>query len=131
MTEFGERVRGRLKALGYWKDDRPDVGRFSLDRGYIPSYIYRWVAGQVPRGASLLRLAADLGVSVEWLLAVPPRRLTKPAPPSDGATRTAAPTGTGRRGSERELCHLRLAARRWLYRLGYPSPTWRPVAVRT
>lgn len=91
---FGHRVTERLRALGYWKDGRPDIGRFSTEKGYIPSYVYRWRAGEVPRGVMLFRLAADLGLSAEALLLGAPdgdgdgesparrRRPTMPAGPA-------------------------------------------------
>src|SRR2546426_326760 len=42
MSRFpgvGQRVRQRLRALGYWKDGRPDVGRFCSERDYRPQYL--------------------------------------------------------------------------------------------
>ena len=71
---LSERVRGRFQELGYWKDGRPDVGRFCEEYGYQSSYVYRWLRGETPRGIRLIRLARDLGVSVEWLLGSPPLR---------------------------------------------------------
>lgn len=70
---FGERVRERLRATGYWnaEKNRPDVIRFGLERQYVHSYIYRWLKGETPRGPELVRLAQDLGVSVEWLVGRP------------------------------------------------------------
>jgi hypothetical protein len=70
--DFGERVRGRLKALGYVKNGRLDVNGFSVEKGYIPSYVYRWAKGEVPRGQALIRFARDLKVSPEELLGPPP-----------------------------------------------------------
>jgi hypothetical protein len=66
--ERGERVRERFRILGYWKDGKPDVSRFAVERGYIPSYLYRWLAGETPRGESLFRFAADLKVEPQWLV---------------------------------------------------------------
>jgi len=70
--DFGERVRERLKALGYVKNGHLDVNGFSVEKGYIPSYVYRWSKGEVPRGQALIRLARDLGCSPESLLGPPP-----------------------------------------------------------
>lgn len=79
--DFGERVRERLKALGYVKNGRLDVNGFSVEKGYIPSYVYRWSKGEVPRGQALIRLARDLKASPEDLLGPPPpppKRLPHP-----------------------------------------------------
>lgn len=91
---LGERLRERLRVLGYWQSakNKPDVIRFSVERGYVHSYIYRWLDGQTPRGATLLKLARDLEVSVEWLLGLPgrapdppPSRRRKPVPIRGGS----------------------------------------------
>ena len=37
VKDFGDRVRDRLKALGYVKNGRLDINGFSIDHGYIPS----------------------------------------------------------------------------------------------
>jgi hypothetical protein len=63
-----ERFRGRLQALGYWKDGRPDVSRFCVEKGYLPQYVYAWLKGRVPAAANLVRLGTDLGVAPAWLL---------------------------------------------------------------
>ena len=64
---FGERLRTRLKALGYWKHDRPDVARFTLERRYRPQYIYAWLRDRLPDYDNLIRLARDLQVTPDWL----------------------------------------------------------------
>ena len=64
-----ERIKERLEALGYWKNDRPDVTRFARERGYLPSYVYKWLNEKVvPDYANLHKLAADLGVPMAWIL---------------------------------------------------------------
>jgi transcriptional regulator with XRE-family HTH domain len=63
-----ERIRSRLQALGYWKGGRADVGRFCVERGYLPQYVYAWLKGRVPQAEKLIRLAADLEVPPAWLL---------------------------------------------------------------
>lgn len=64
---FGERLKTRLQALGYWKNHRPDAARFALERGYRPQYIYAWLRDRVPDYENLIRLAQDLKVTAEWL----------------------------------------------------------------
>jgi len=87
---FGDRVRERLRALGYWKNGKPDIIRFSVERGYPASYVYRWAAGQVPRGPALFRLAKDLEIAPDWLLGIALEPVKHPIPiaggsgPSDG-----------------------------------------------
>lgn len=68
FSGLGERIRARLRALGYWKRDRPDVLRFCLEKGYRPQYVYAWLRDRVPSRANLDRLAADLDVSMAWVL---------------------------------------------------------------
>jgi hypothetical protein len=62
------RIRSRLRALGYWKGGRPDVGRFCVEKGYLPQYLYAWLKGRVPQADNLIRLGADLEVAPVWLL---------------------------------------------------------------
>jgi PAS domain S-box-containing protein len=62
-----ERIRERMRALGYWKHERPDVRRFCEELGYTSQYMYGWLRGRRPTLDYAKRLAADLGVSVEWL----------------------------------------------------------------
>ncbi len=64
----GDRIRGRLRALGYWKKGRPDVQRFCRERGYLPQYDYAWLEGRVPQFENLTRLGGDLAVPPAWLL---------------------------------------------------------------
>jgi len=77
---FAERLKSRLKALGYWKHDRPDVARFTLERGYRPQYVYAWLRDRIPDYENLLRLAQDLRVAPDSRLehvilsGVPPSR---------------------------------------------------------
>ena len=89
---IGQRVKERLKALGYWKDGRPEVGRFSDDRGYRPQYLYAWFRDRVPGYENLVRLARDLGVPPEWILfgtgpATRPQAPVEPRPGAAGARR--------------------------------------------
>jgi hypothetical protein len=68
---IGDRMRERmkdLKDLGYWKNDRPNVLRFSLEKQYVPMYIYKWLDDTVPSRENLERLAADLQTNAAWLL---------------------------------------------------------------
>src|SRR3989449_10431747 len=71
MSRFpgvGQRVRQRLRALGYWKDGRPDVGRFCSERDYRPQYLYAWLGDRIPTYDNLARLARDLEVPPEWVM---------------------------------------------------------------
>lgn len=65
---IGKRIRARLRALGYWKDGRPDVLRFCLEKGYPPQNMYTWLKGRVPMSENLMRLGMHLAVSPAWLL---------------------------------------------------------------
>ncbi len=62
-----DRIRERLRVLGYWKHDRPDIRRFCEEHGYTPQYVYGWLQGRRPSFSYAARLAGDLGVTVEWL----------------------------------------------------------------
>jgi transcriptional regulator with XRE-family HTH domain len=66
--KIGDRLRERLQAVGYWRDGRPEVGRFCVERGYLTTYLYRWLSGATPDHENIYRLARDLGVSPSWLL---------------------------------------------------------------
>jgi len=65
---IGERIRERLRAIGYWKADKPDVLRFCIERGYIPTYVYKWLTDTTPSRENLYKLGRDLGVTAAWLL---------------------------------------------------------------
>lgn len=87
--EIGERIALRMEALGYWKAGRPDVGRFCEDHGFVTSYLYRWLAGETPRGMRLFRLAAALAVAPEWLLTgTGPTKRRRLLPISGGSDQT-------------------------------------------
>jgi PAS domain-containing protein len=71
MTRFpglGRRLSDRLHALGYWKDGRPDVGRFCREKGYRPQYVYAWLKDRMPAYDNVNRLCGDLGVPVVWFV---------------------------------------------------------------
>jgi hypothetical protein len=67
---FAKRLAGKLKELGYWDPtaNKPQVSRFCLENPYLPSYVYRWLKGEVPRAEALLTLAKRLDVEPDWLL---------------------------------------------------------------
>lgn len=111
---FGQRIRLRLRATGFWKKGRPDVSRFCIERGYRPQYVYAWLKDRIPGDENLRRLANDLGVTVAWLMlghesgtavaeeaipvaagaaAVPEVRLpsTSPSPGPRGGVRPSSP----------------------------------------
>jgi PAS domain S-box-containing protein len=83
------RIRLRLRQLGYWKHDRPDVRRFCEERGYTTQYLYGWLRGRTPSFGYVTRLAEDLGVTVEWLALGKPVAREERAAPRHG--RRAAP----------------------------------------
>jgi PAS domain S-box-containing protein len=104
---IGERIAERLRALGYWKDDRPDVGRFCEERGYRPQYVYAWLKDRVPRYENLGRLSGDLSVSSMWLMFG-----GVPAAAADGETTGEARLASGAASSRVALARTqpRLAA---------------------
>jgi transcriptional regulator with XRE-family HTH domain len=64
-----ERLKEAFERAGYWKKGRPDVLRFSLDKRFLPQYLYKYLAGDaVPDRENLFRIADWLGVSPAWLL---------------------------------------------------------------
>src|SRR5574341_373726 len=86
---IGQRIKERLRALGYWKDGRPAIGRFCDERGYRPQYLYAWLADRIPTYENLLRLARDLGAPPEWILfgTGPRARQEATTEPRQGAAR--------------------------------------------
>ena len=68
---FADRLKTSLMAAGYVRPDgNLDVMRWCKEqRGYIPQYMYRYLKGQEPNYADLVRLADDLTVSLRWLAA--------------------------------------------------------------
>lgn len=67
--DMAQRLRMALRRIGYWKGDRPDVGRFCREKGYLPQSVYSWLQGVEPRHEALRSLAAHLQCSVAWLVA--------------------------------------------------------------
>lgn len=68
QQQLGERIRARLRLIGYWKKGRPDLAGFCRDKGYRHQYVYAWMKGRVPVQQNLARLATDLGTSRAWLM---------------------------------------------------------------
>jgi hypothetical protein len=107
---MADRIRLRLRALGYWKNDRPDVTRFGVEKGYPPGYLYPWLKDSTPTFENLQRLVKDLDVPLAWLLlgeeggpapAAPAAAGAKPQNSSRihaKARRAAAPRARGLRG---------------------------------
>jgi PAS domain S-box-containing protein len=88
MSRFpgvGQRIRQRFKALGYWKDGRPDVGRFCADKAYRPQYLYAWLADRIPSYDNLARLGRDLEVPAEWIMFGAGPAARRDGPGADGA----------------------------------------------
>ena len=129
---FGERLGASLRAQGYWNTQRKglEVGRFCVENGYLPSYVYRWLRGEVPRAEALLLLARHLKADPEWLVGLddPPAatRRRKPAPIRTGSTALSPPAPRGAAAGVEGLCKvLRLwFPLRWGWLDG--SPTWSP-----
>ena len=67
LPGIGSRISERLVAIGFTRNNRPDVARFCAERGYRPQYVYAWLRGRTPTFENLERLATDLGVSRSWL----------------------------------------------------------------
>ena len=66
---LGHRFSDRLQMLGFWKDGRPDVGRFCREKGYRPQYVYAWLKDRMPAYDNIQRLCTDLDVPVVWFVA--------------------------------------------------------------
>jgi hypothetical protein len=66
---FGKRLREAMLANGFVnRKGDPDVTRFALAHGWIPNYVYRWLADDShPDGPNLDKLGEALGI--------PPARL--------------------------------------------------------
>jgi PAS domain-containing protein len=64
---IGRRIAERMRTMGFWKDDRPDVARFCRERRYRRQYVYAWLHDRMPGVENLRRLADDLDVTVAWL----------------------------------------------------------------
>lgn len=71
---FAERLGASLRACGYWNAQRQglEIGRFCVENGYLPSYVYRWLRGEVPRAEALLLLARHLKADPAWLVGLDP-----------------------------------------------------------
>ena len=97
----GDRIKERLRHLGYWENDKPNVSKFCDEKRYRHTYFYRWVSDETtPDPTNLDRLATDLGVTPWWLLFGPvvdqkpggqkPRR-RKPVPTIAGGSEAQVP----------------------------------------
>jgi len=60
---FEKRLIESIRAAGF-----PNVAQFADAKGYRITYAYKWARGMTPDPENLRRLAADLGVTVGWLL---------------------------------------------------------------
>lgn len=75
----GSRIRQRLLALGYRRDDgEPDVQRFGWDHRFDKTLIYLWLRDARTPFKELIRLCEILECSVEWLLTGVERGKAKP-----------------------------------------------------
>src|SRR5687767_9145344 len=96
MTRFpglGHRFGERLRVLGYWKDEHPDVGRFCREKGYRPQYVYAWLKDRMPAYDNIQRLCADLDVTVIWfVVGEDTNGSTTPAISHHGSSRRAPST---------------------------------------
>jgi hypothetical protein len=65
----GGRIRERLLALGYQRDDgEPDVQRFSWDHRFDKGHLHAWLADKMTPFKELIRLCSALDCTAEWLL---------------------------------------------------------------
>ena len=131
----GERIKERLRALGYEREGQPDAARFMRELRYDGRYFYPWLKDRTPSGENLARLAVDLRCSRAWLLLgegpapdtppAPPRRRT-PVPIRAGSTALSPPAPRGAAAGVEGLCKvLRIwFPLRWGWLDG--SPTWSP-----
>jgi len=100
---FGNRVRERLRALGYVRPDgTEDISSFTLKKGYIVTLFYKYLAHTTPSRENLLRLAHDLEVSPSWLLFGDPPQVGTPP-----LKRKAPTKASGKRRRGEILCQLR------------------------
>lgn len=60
---LGERITQGLKNKGYWKNGKPEVIRFCIERGFVPNYLYKWLAGTMPGYDNLIKLCTVLGMT--------------------------------------------------------------------
>src|SRR4030095_10394497 len=67
---FGKRLREAMLAKGFVnRRGDPDVTRFALAHGWIPNYVYRWLADETtPDMDNLDRLGEALGIPPAHLL---------------------------------------------------------------
>src|SRR5258706_12601420 len=66
---FGQRVRQRLRELGYVRPDGgEDISTFTVKKGYVVTLFYKYLSNTTPSRENLLRLANDLDVRPSWLL---------------------------------------------------------------
>jgi hypothetical protein len=75
---IGDRIRQRLRELGYWKAERADVSKFCTEKGYLTQSVYGWMKGVIPSYDNLVRLARDLETTPEYILLNVPSREAAP-----------------------------------------------------
>ena len=96
---FAQRVRERLRALGYVRPDgSEDISAFTVKKGYIITLFYKYLTHTTPSRENLLRLAQDLEVSPSWLLFGDPPSLDTPPLKRKSPTKAG-----GRRGRDGRL----------------------------
>jgi len=65
----GARIRERLVALGYQRDDgEPDIQRFGWDHRFDKGHLYSWLRDEMTPFKDLTRLCDALECSERWLL---------------------------------------------------------------
>ena len=94
---LGHRFSDRLQMLGFWKDGRPDVGRFCREKGYRPQYVYAWLKDRMPAYDNVQRLCTDLDVPVIWFVVGEDGNhpATRTGPAHDGRRRAQSPRAAG------------------------------------
>lgn len=66
---IGERIRQCLVRIGYEKNGRADILRFSMEHRFLTSNVYRWINADVlPERENLFKLAEIFQVKPSWLV---------------------------------------------------------------
>lgn len=77
---FARRLAERLRQMGYWPEGRPlpNYTKFGVDHGFVPSAVYRWLHGEIPRADTFYQLCIKTQEQAHWYLLG--RRVPEPTP---------------------------------------------------